>query len=187
MQLDAAAQEVVSRTRNAAASPQRSPAVPSKITSERYRPDSSARRPSLLGRPVLKSHNVAEPDDDIVGVCGDWPSAVWGFVEAITISLSDQATLTDSDGEKLNLWQRNMIALRAECEVGFGVRDPARFVKLTSSGEIPPRRGDQPRRPRRADRRPVPPRRPSWKPVTVWRSPTTCVGSPASESVRRPE
>lgn len=92
----------------------------------------------LLGRPVYRTSHVAEPDDDIVGVAGDWQSAIWGYVEPITIDISDQATLTDSDGEKLNLWQRNMIAVRAECEVGFAPRDDARFVRLKHSGTIPP-------------------------------------------------
>ena len=34
---------------------------------------------------------------------------------------------------QLNLWQRNMFAVRAEIEVGFIVRDGAHFVKLTSA------------------------------------------------------
>jgi HK97 family phage major capsid protein len=92
----------------------------------------------LIGRPVFKTSHVAEPDDDIVGVAGDWKSAMWGYVEGIRLDVSDQATLTDVDGEKLNLWQRNMIAVRAECEVGFSPRDVSRFVKLTHSGTIPP-------------------------------------------------
>ncbi|MCV7064995.1 hypothetical protein H7H51_03430 [Mycolicibacterium farcinogenes] len=41
-------------------------------------------------------------------------------------------TLTDEDGSTLNLWQRNMFAVRAEVEVGFAVRDRARFVRLTN-------------------------------------------------------
>jgi len=46
--------------------------------------------------------------------------------------VSDQATLTDADDETLNLWQRNMFAVRAEFEVGFAVRDVNRFVRITS-------------------------------------------------------
>ena len=36
-----------------------------------------------------------------------------------------------SFGVAINLWQRNMFAIRAEVEVGFIVRDAAHFVKLT--------------------------------------------------------
>jgi len=90
---------------------------------------------SLLGRPVFKSPNVYDPDSEMVGVGGDWNTAVWGYVQQITVDLSDQATLTDSDGKTINLWQRNMIALRAEFEVGFAIRDPQRFARFTWSGE----------------------------------------------------
>jgi hypothetical protein len=74
----------------------------------------------------------------VIGIGGDWPSAIWGYVDAITISVSDQASLTDTDGSTLNLWQRNMIGIRCECEVGFGYRDPDRFVRLVHSGAIAP-------------------------------------------------
>ena len=48
------------------------------------------------------------------------------------MSVSDQATINDG-GTQLNLWQRNMFAIRAEIEVGFRVRDLAHFVKLTDA------------------------------------------------------
>ena len=47
--------------------------------------------------------------------------------------------LVDTDGSALGLWQRNMIAVRAEVEIAFAPRDAARFVKLTHSGTIPTR------------------------------------------------
>ena len=55
------------------------------------------------------------------------------MVEDIQLSIADQATITDTDGTQLNLWQRNMFAVRAEFEVGFRVRDLARFAKLTAA------------------------------------------------------
>lgn len=85
---------------------------------------------SILARPVFKSNYAADSATNVVGIAGDWGSTAWGFVEGITISVSDQATLNDG-GTPLNLWQRNMFAVRAEVEVGFAVRDAARFVKLT--------------------------------------------------------
>jgi hypothetical protein len=48
------------------------------------------------------------------------------------VSVSDQATLDDG-GTQLNLWQRNMFAVRCEMEVGFRVRDTDRFVRLTDA------------------------------------------------------
>lgn len=44
--------------------------------------------------------------------------AVWGTVEGMEISFSDQATLVDGT-TTINLWQQNMFAVRAEIEVGF--------------------------------------------------------------------
>lgn len=57
---------------------------------------------------------------------------MWGSVEGVQIAISDQATLTDG-ATTINLFQRNMFAVRAEIEVGFRVRDIAQFVKLTSA------------------------------------------------------
>ena len=86
---------------------------------------------TILARPVFKSQNV-KGSDDVVGIGGDWASAVWGYVEGLRIDISDQATLNDG-GTALNLWQRNMFAVRVEFEVGFAVRDVNRFAKLTAA------------------------------------------------------
>lgn len=87
---------------------------------------------SILARPVYKSNYAADKASGVIGFAGDWSSTAWGFVEGISISISDQATLNDG-GTSLNLWQRNMFAVRAEVEVGFAVRDANRFVKLTKA------------------------------------------------------
>lgn len=59
----------------------------------------------------------------IVGVAGDWTKALYGTVEGVKVDISDQATLTYTDENSqtvtLNLWQRNMFAVRAEIEIGF--------------------------------------------------------------------
>ncbi|MBR4743550.1 MAG: phage major capsid protein [Oscillospiraceae bacterium] len=57
-----------------------------------------------------------------VGVAGDWSKAFFGTVNGVEISVSDTATLTVGSGTsatQLNLWQQNMVAVRAEIEVGF--------------------------------------------------------------------
>ena len=92
---------------------------------------------SILARPVFKSNYAADATTNVVGVAGDWNSTAWGYVEDINISISDQATLNDG-GTPLNLWQRNMFAVRAEVEVGFAVRDANRFVKLTKGADSNP-------------------------------------------------
>ena len=90
---------------------------------------------SIFGRDVLKSRAVydAEATPPVTGIAGDFArSAIWGSVEGIKVAISDQATINDG-GTQINLWQRNMFAIRAEVEVGFIVRDPAHFVKLTAA------------------------------------------------------
>ena len=66
-----------------------------------------------------------------IGIAGDFDDAVWGMVEGIQIAFSDTATLTNGS-ETINLWQQNMVAVRAECEIAFAVKDVAEYVVLTA-------------------------------------------------------
>lgn len=98
---------------------------------------------AILGYPAYQSraaYNAATTDSGnnkpaTVGFAGDWTSARYGMVNDLEITISDQATLTVSDGNSgtktLNLWQQNMFAVRAEFRAGFVVRDIADFRKLT--------------------------------------------------------
>lgn len=84
---------------------------------------------SVFGAPVLKTRGNLAAD----GLAGDFAgSAVWGSVEGVQISISDQATLTDGENT-INLWQRNMFAVRAEIEVGFRVRSVDHFVRINAA------------------------------------------------------
>lgn len=88
----------------------------------------------IFGAPVYKTRGTmpsgAGATDDKIGYAGDWAAAaVYGTVEGVQISISDQATLNDG-GTAINLWQRNMFAVRAEIEVGFRVRDINAFVSI---------------------------------------------------------
>lgn len=90
--------------------------------------------PRLLGQPVYYTRGVygagnAESGTsgqegyvaavpDVLGVAGDWTQARYGIVQGVDVSISDQATLTISNSQ-VNLWERNMFAIRAEIEVGF--------------------------------------------------------------------
>lgn len=89
----------------------------------------------VLGQPLVRSFNVykangVDSTHDVVGIMGDWSYAKHGVVQGITVSMSDQATLTDG-AATINLWQRGMFALKVEAEVGFVVRDAAAFRRLT--------------------------------------------------------
>jgi len=88
--------------------------------------------PMILGEPTKQSkaaYKSVSGDNDVLGVAGDWTQAIYGVAKNINLSVSDQATLTDGNTQ-INLWQRNMFAVRAEIEVGF-VADTACFNLLT--------------------------------------------------------
>ena len=85
---------------------------------------------TILGKPV--STTRALEGSKIAGFAGEWSSAIWGAVEDIQIDINDRGSVTRG-GKQINLWQRNMFAVRAEIEVGFILRDPKRFVKFTAA------------------------------------------------------
>lgn len=108
--------------------------------------------PTLLGESVSYTQGVyASGTPATIGYAGDWSTAFWGQVDDISISFSEgtiedgtvevDVDVTPSSGtatgkveipNQLNLWQRNMFAVRVEIEVGFQVRNTNRFVKLTN-------------------------------------------------------
>lgn len=92
--------------------------------------------PMLLGVPAKYSKGAYKAGEsgspavpDVIGFAGDWTQAMYGTVQGVTIDMSNQATLT-INGEQVNLWQRNMFAVKAEIEVGFRA-DLTVFNKLT--------------------------------------------------------
>lgn len=89
--------------------------------------------PMILGVPTKTTKGAyIDGSPKTVGFAGDWEKAWYGVVEGVDISISDQATLDLGGGNVINLFQRNMFAVRAEIEVGF-VADTDVFAKLTAS------------------------------------------------------
>lgn len=78
------------------------------------------------------AYNAGSSAANTIGFVGDWNKAVYGIVEDITVEYSNQATINDGS-KQINLWQRNMFALRCEMEVGFAVMDEDCFVRLTDT------------------------------------------------------
>ena len=93
---------------------------------------------NILGADVAVSRGVyvagtAGSTPATVGVAGDFTGVLWGSVEDIQMSISDQATLTLADSSTINLWQANMFAVRFEIEVAFAVMDKDQLVLLTGA------------------------------------------------------
>lgn len=92
----------------------------------------------LIGAPTYYNRGLyvagTDGDPNIVGIAGDWSKALYGTVEGVQISMSDNATLDIGSGNSINLWQQNMFAVRAEIEVGFRA-DTAAFNLLNDDAE----------------------------------------------------
>lgn len=89
--------------------------------------------PMILGNPTYMARTAfVSGSPNVVGIAGDWTKAMYGVVEGIDISISTDATLTLADNSTINLFQRNMFAVRAEIEVGF-IADKDMFNALTAT------------------------------------------------------
>ena len=87
----------------------------------------------VLGAPVVKaSQAYVAGSPATIGFAGDWSQARYGIVDGINVSISDQATVNDGTNQ-INLWQRNMFAVRVEAEIGFVVSNASAFLKLTGT------------------------------------------------------
>lgn len=96
-------------------------------------PNYAANAP-LFGIPTMTRHAAYKAGSsaaNTVGFIGDWSKAYYGIVENIKIDYSNQATLNDGTNT-INLWQRDMFALRCEMEVGFIAQDDY-FAKFTDT------------------------------------------------------
>lgn len=90
--------------------------------------------PVVLGqRTEITKAAFKSGSPSIVGFTGDWTQAVWGMVDGVKINFSEDASLTLADNSVINLFERNMFAVRAEIEVGFRALTDA-FNALTASG-----------------------------------------------------
>lgn len=87
----------------------------------------------ILGQPTyLTKGAYVSGSPSTVGVAGDWTKAMYGIVEGVDISFSSDATLTLANSSTINLFQRNMFAVRAEIEIGFRA-DKDCFNRLTAT------------------------------------------------------
>lgn len=92
--------------------------------------------PMVLGARTLQSKGAyvagTSPAPNKVGIVGDWTQAVYGTVEGVRITYSEDATLDLGNGTHINMFQDNMFAVRAEIEVGFRA-DTSVFNALTDA------------------------------------------------------
>ena len=92
--------------------------------------------PMVLGARTLQSKGAyvagTSPAPNKVGIVGDWTQSVFGTVEGVRITYSEDASLDLGNGTLINMFQDNMFAVRAEIEVGFRA-DTSVFNALTDA------------------------------------------------------
>ena len=78
---------------------------------------------AVLGSRIVENNGLyvagTSPAPNIVGIAGDWTQAKYGIVNGIEFSYADQASIDDGNGNTINLWQQNMVAVLVEAELGF--------------------------------------------------------------------
>lgn len=83
------------------------------------------------------SSNLSHVGSSDVGVCGyvgDFNHLIVRIRSDISVSVSDQATLT-IDSTPVNLWENNLVAVRYEMRIGAGAHDVTRaFCKVQTPG-----------------------------------------------------
>lgn len=86
--------------------------------------------PMVLGaKTILSKAAYKSGTPSIVGIAGDWSQAMYGTVEGVRVTYSEDTAVTIG-GELVSLFEHNMFAVRAEIEVGFRA-DVTVFNKLT--------------------------------------------------------
>lgn len=89
---------------------------------------------AVLGSQIVENNGLyvagTSPAPNVVGIAGDWTQAKYGIVNGIEFSFADQASIDDGNGNTINLWQQNMVAVLVEAELGFRA-DTACFNLLT--------------------------------------------------------
>lgn len=89
--------------------------------------------PMILGqRTYITKGAFINGTPSVVGFVGDWTKAMYGIVQGVNITISEDATLDLGDGNTINLFQQNMFAVRAEIEIGFRA-DTSVFNALTAA------------------------------------------------------
>ena len=88
-----------------------------------------------ISKHVYKAGTAGSPGTPaVVGIAGDFSDAVYGIVEGIKIDISRDATLVTTGGI-ISTFQQNLVAVRVECEIAFGVKSASEFNLLT--GDVP--------------------------------------------------
>jgi len=82
----------------------------------------------VFGAEVRKSELLGTGATSPVAIVGDWNKSRLGVVDDITLKIAEEATI-EWQGEKINLFQQNMIGILVEAQVAFMVKAGA-FARI---------------------------------------------------------
>lgn len=92
----------------------------------------------LAGTPILFPMNGGFDTSATYMVSGDWDQLIYSIRQDITYSVADQAVITDNAGNIVyNLFQQDMVAIRAVMRIAFAVPNPINRINTSSSTRYP--------------------------------------------------
>ncbi|MED3728532.1 phage major capsid protein [Priestia filamentosa] len=89
---------------------------------------------TVLGQPIAYVNGKSFDKSKVSLFTADWDYARYGILQNIEYAISQEATLTSVMGENnqpINLFERDMFALRATMQVGFMILKDEAFAALT--------------------------------------------------------
>lgn len=92
-----------------------------------------------LGLPIGYASGLSWDYDKAHIITGDWNFARYGILQGIEYAVSEDATLTtikDAEGKDVNLFERDMFALRATMHIGFMTLKDDAFAALIPKSEV---------------------------------------------------
>jgi HK97 family phage major capsid protein len=93
---------------------------------------------TLLGQPVFFPRNGGFATAATHAFSGDWSQIVYSIRQDITYSIADQGVITDNAGNIVyNLFQQDMVALRAVMRVAVAVPNPINRLQGTAANRYP--------------------------------------------------
>ncbi len=93
---------------------------------------------TLLGTPVFFPRNGGFDASATHAFAGDWSQIVYSIRQDISYTIADQGVITDNAGNIVyNLFQQDMVALRAVMRVAIAVPNPINKLQGTAANRYP--------------------------------------------------
>jgi HK97 family phage major capsid protein len=93
---------------------------------------------AIDGAPVLYPLNGSINPSTMLALAGQWNKLVYAIREDLTFEIGTEGVITDAGGNIVhNLWQQNMVALKATMRCGFALPNPVNRLNATELTRCP--------------------------------------------------